>query len=67
MDWFRRMTTFLQEAYVELRKRTTWPDMGEVRGTTGVVIIAMFIIAAFLWIVDRCLGFLYLQTVHLFR
>jgi preprotein translocase SecE subunit len=59
--------TFLKEAYVELRKRTTWPDWTEVRGTTTVVIIAMFLIAAFLWVVDRFLGFLYHQTVSLFR
>ena len=61
------MTTFLQEAYAELRKRTTWPDRKEVKGTTTVVIVTMFIIAAFLWIVDNCLGFLYHYTVLLFR
>jgi preprotein translocase SecE subunit len=61
------MTAFLQEAYVELRKRTTWPNWDEVRGTTSVVIIAMCIIAAFLWVVDNCLGFLYYHTVQFFR
>jgi preprotein translocase subunit SecE len=66
VEWYRKMVTFLQEVVAEL-KRTTWPKWQEVQGTTTVVIIAVFIFAAFLFTVDYCLGILYKQTIHLFR
>ena len=64
--WWQKTVSFLQEVMAEL-KRTTWPQWPEVRGTTTVVIITLFIFALFLWVVDLCLGTLYKQTVHLFR
>jgi preprotein translocase subunit SecE len=54
MDWLRRMRGFLTDVRGELRK-TTWPSMLEVRGTTTVVIVTVFIFALFLWIVDTVL------------
>jgi len=60
------MVTFLQEVVAEL-KRTTWPRPTEVRGTTTVVIIAVFIFALFLWLVDLGLGTVYRETIKLFR
>jgi len=66
VGWYKRMVTFVQEVIAEL-KRTTWPKWDEVRGTTTVVIIAVFIFALFLWAVDLCLGYLYQQTIHLLR
>ena len=66
MEWYRKMVTFLQEVVAEL-KRTTWPKWPEVRGTTTVVIVAMFIFAIYLGFVDLCLGYVYRQTIHLFR
>ena len=62
---YRRSVGFLQEVVAEL-KRTTWPKWTEVRGTTTVVIIAVFIFALFLWLVDLGLGALYRETIHLF-
>ena len=58
--------TFLQEVVAEL-KRTTWPKWIEVRGTTTVVIIAVFIFAMFLYLVDIGLGFAYQRVIGLFR
>jgi preprotein translocase subunit SecE len=66
VEWYRKIVTFLQEVVAEL-KRTTWPKWPEVRGTTTVVIIAVFIFAVFLFAVDYGLGILYKQTIHLFR
>ena len=66
MSWYKRMVTFLQEVVAEL-KRTTWPRPTEVRGTTTVVIIAVFIFALFLWLVDLGLGTVYRETIKLFR
>ena len=66
VGWFKRLKTFLSEVVAELKK-TTWPSRTEVRGTTTVVIITMFIIATFLWIVDQALGRLYFMTISLFK
>ena len=63
---YGRAVTFLQEVVAEL-KRTTWPKWAEVRGTTTVVIIAVFIFAMFLYVIDIGLGFAYQQVIHRFR
>ncbi len=55
MDWFHRWTKFLSEVRSEL-KRTTWPGRQEVQNTTVVVILTVFIFAAFLGVVDVTLG-----------
>ena len=49
LNWFTRMKQFLVEVWAELQK-TTWPSMQEVRGTTVVVIVAVFICAVFLFV-----------------
>ena len=54
MGWFERARTFLMEVRAEL-KRTTWPSWKEVRGTTTVVIVTVFMFALFLWVVDTIL------------
>ncbi len=55
MDRFRRWIKFLAEVKGEL-KRTTWPGRQEVRNTTVVVIVTVFIFAVFLGVVDVTLG-----------
>jgi len=54
MNWWQRVKTFLSEIRAEL-KRTSWPSWKEVRGTTTVVIVTVFIFALFLWVVDTVL------------
>mgnify|MGYP001039400057 FL=1 len=54
MGWYQRLKTFLVEVWAELQK-TTWPGRKEVYGTTVVVIVAVFITAAFLYVVDKAL------------
>ena len=54
MNWFQRAKAFLTEVRSEL-KRTSWPSGKEVRGTTTVVIVTVFIFALFLWVVDTIL------------
>ena len=65
-DLYGKTATFLQEVIAEL-KRTTWPKWAEVQGTTTVVLVAIFIFALFLFMVDFCLGYLYQQTTGMFR
>ncbi len=48
---FARLRGFLVEVWSELQK-TTWPSKKEVQGTTIVVIVAVFLTAIFLYVVD---------------
>jgi len=59
----RRFRTFLDEVWAEL-KRTSWPNRQEVYGTTIVVVVAVVLIAGYLWVVDLALATL---TTQLFR
>jgi preprotein translocase subunit SecE len=54
-DTWIKIKTFFVEVNVEIRK-VTWPSFKEVRDTTIVVIIAVFIFGIFLYLVDLALG-----------
>jgi preprotein translocase subunit SecE len=54
-DTWIKIKTFFVEVNVEIRK-VTWPSLKEVRDTTIVVIIAVFIFGIFLYLVDLALG-----------
>jgi len=46
-----RFLYFLKETKIELRK-VVWPSREEAVKTTGMVMIAVIVVAIFLWIVD---------------
>ena len=46
-----RLIHFAKEARIELRK-VVWPTREETVKTTGMVVIAVIVVAIFLWIVD---------------
>ena len=48
---FDRLRKFLSEVRIELTK-VTWPTVSELRSTTTVVIIAVFLITIFVGLVD---------------
>ena len=50
-SFFQRSVEFLKEVKVELKK-VTWPTRKQTTGTTIVVIIFVFVVAAFLGIFD---------------
>jgi len=50
-NFFQRAMDFLREVKVELKK-VTWPTRKQTTGTTIVVIIFVFVIAAFLGLFD---------------
>jgi preprotein translocase subunit SecE len=53
-NWWARTRGFLTEVRGEL-KRTTFPSKKEVQGTTAVVVITIFVFAAYLYVVDTFL------------
>jgi len=42
---------YVQDIQAEM-KRVTWPSYKQVQGTTGVVIAAVFLFAAYFWVVN---------------
>ncbi|MEO8029121.1 MAG: preprotein translocase subunit SecE [Bryobacteraceae bacterium] len=50
-----RIKSYVEELQLEMR-RVTWPSWKQVRATTGVVIVAIFIFAAYFWAVDFVVG-----------
>lgn len=50
----QRFAAYWQQTREELRK-CTWPTWDELRGSTVVIIVAIFIMGVFTFIVDRIL------------
>ena len=46
-----RFLHFLRETKIELRK-VVWPTREETAKTTGIIMIAVVVVAIFLWIID---------------
>ena len=65
MNFYYKSVGFLKEVQAEL-KRTTWPSWKEVRGTTTVVIITVFIFAFYLGVVDLALSRVLQQILGMF-
>ena len=53
--WWGRSRRFLAEVRNEMG-RVTWPNRKETLGTTGVVLVLVFIISAYLGLVDYILS-----------
>ncbi len=51
LNFYQKSVEFLKEVKVELKK-VTWPTRKQTTGTTVVVIIFVFVVAAFLGIFD---------------
>ena len=56
-QYWAQTKSFLSEAVQELKK-VTWPNRKETLGTTGVVLVLVFFIGAYLGIVDFILSHL---------
>jgi preprotein translocase subunit SecE len=62
-QYWAQTKSFLVEAVQELKK-TTWPNRKETLGTTGVVLVLVFFIAAYLGLVDFILSHFVRYLVH---
>lgn len=50
-----RLGEFLKDVRSEMRK-AIWPSRAEVQSTTTVVLVTVFIFAAYFWLVDNIIG-----------
>lgn len=50
-SWPQQTKSYIDEVKAEMR-RVSWPNWNQVRATTGVVIAATFLFAAYFFVVD---------------
>ncbi len=50
-SWPQQTKSYYEEVKAEMR-RVSWPSWPQVRATTGVVIAAVFLFAAYFFVVD---------------
>jgi preprotein translocase subunit SecE len=53
-EWPKATKEYVNELKLEMR-RVTWPNRRQVQGTTAVVIISVFLFAAYFAVVDSIL------------
>ena len=51
----QRLVDFLKDVRSEMRK-VVWPSRNDVQTTTIVVLVTVFIFAAYFWLVDNIIG-----------
>ena len=54
-NWLRGVRDYFDELKAEMR-RVTWPSRAQVQATTAVVVISVFLFAAYFALVDALLG-----------
>jgi preprotein translocase subunit SecE len=54
-SWPERIKTFYNDVRTEMKKVTA-PSFKEVQSTTAVVIVTVFLFAAYFWVVDFVIG-----------
>ncbi|MGH9540104.1 MAG: preprotein translocase subunit SecE [Terriglobales bacterium] len=54
-SWPERIKTFYNDVRTEMKKVTA-PSFKEVQATTVVVIVTVFLFAAYFWVVDLVIG-----------
>jgi preprotein translocase subunit SecE len=54
-NWLRGVRDYIDELKTEMR-RVTWPSRAQVQATTAVVVISVFLFAAYFALVDALLG-----------
>ena len=66
--WFTgnlvKLRNYLIETREELRK-CTWPSWDELRGSTVLVVLSIFLLGAFTYVVDQVIFFLVTQMVKI--
>jgi preprotein translocase subunit SecE len=55
LSWPTKVRDYVLDLRMEMRK-VTWPNWKQVRSTTGVVIAAVFMFAAYFYVVDFIVG-----------
>jgi preprotein translocase subunit SecE len=65
VGWPQRTKSYIEEVRGEMR-RVSWPTWKQVRGTTGVVIAATFLFAAYFAVVDNVVNVVITKIINYF-
>ena len=63
--WPQRTKSYIEDLRTEM-KRVTWPSWPSVRATTGVVIAAVFLFAAYFFVVDNIVSAIINRVINYF-
>ncbi|MBN1900961.1 preprotein translocase subunit SecE [Candidatus Sumerlaeota bacterium] len=55
-EWYEKTVTFFKEVKIEMKK-VSWPNKEELRNYTIVVLFVVFIMSAYIGLIDKILGF----------
>jgi preprotein translocase subunit SecE len=64
-EWPQKTRLYIDDLRTEM-KRVTWPSWKSVRATTGVVIAAVFLFAAYFFVVDAVVNAVITRVIHYF-
>ena len=64
--WPDQTRSYIEEVKAEMR-RVSWPSWPQVRATTGVVIGAVFLFAAYFFVVDAAVNAVVIKIMNHFR
>jgi preprotein translocase subunit SecE len=56
IDKAKETRTFTEECVVELQK-VTWPDAGQLKGATIVVLVFTMVVSLIIWLMDKSASF----------
>ncbi len=65
VGWPQRTKSYIEELQTEMR-RVSWPSWPQVRATTGVVIAAVFLFAAYFFVVDAAVNAFITRVIKYF-
>jgi preprotein translocase subunit SecE len=65
LSWPQQARDYIDEVKSEMR-RVSWPAWKQVRATTGVVIAAVFLFAAYFFVVDFIVNRAITGVIHYF-
>ncbi len=65
VSWPQRTKSYIDEVKGEMR-RVSWPTWKQVRATTGVVIAAVFLFAAYFAVVDTIVNSVITRIINYF-
>lgn len=65
LSWPGQTKSYIEDVRAEMR-RVTWPSWKEVRATTGVVIAAVFLFAAYFFVVDAIVNSAITKLINYF-
>jgi preprotein translocase subunit SecE len=65
VSWPEQTKSYIDEVKAEMR-RVSWPSWPQVRATTGVVIAATFLFAAYFFVVDTVVNAMVTRIINYF-